>query len=350
MIPGVRKENFRDGSGKDICRYITYCTSERKSFVVLKMDISEKPVILILGAGAVGLSLAGRLVRSCTVYAACRTCHAEKIHRQGLKMEGIWGDEVVHGITCISSPDMAPSHIDYLIITAKGTDTDRICREYAGALRGKTAISIQNGIGNEDVISRYAGQTIGGTIITNFSIRGNGYVRVQNESGPMMLGLWSGDNREILHQIITRIRNAGIPVEESPDIRAAKWEKSLLNIAVNPICALLSIPVGSSMDIHLRDIITNLIRETFQVMRSMDITLRWADADEYLDHLFNRQIPDFSNGYPSMYYDITGGKKTEIDILNGYIVRIGELNGIPTPYNRCITDLIRFQEEKSLIP
>jgi len=181
-------------------------------------------------------------------------------------------------------------------------------------------------------------------VTTNFSVEGPAQVRVKSESGPMMLGVWSGGDAAGLDRLIGIVRAAGIPVERSPDIRAGKWAKSLLNITVNPLCALFSVPVGATADDRLRGVIAHLVEETFAVMAAEGVRVPWATPEAYLAHLFGVQIPDFAAVYPSMYYDIKMGRKTEIDLLNGYVAALGERHGIPTPYNRCIADLIRFRE------
>jgi 2-dehydropantoate 2-reductase len=312
--------------------------------ISVKMKESERPVIAILGAGAVGLSLAGKLAGAARVYVLCRPVHADAIRERGLLMAGIWGDRTVEGIACIVGPEEVPPTVDYIFITAKGTGTAAICEEFAGLMKGKTVVSLQNGIGNEEVIARYAGSVIGGTVTTNFAVEGPAQVRVKSESGPMMLGSWSGGDAADLDRLVAIVRAAGIPVERSPDIRAGKWAKSLLNISVNPLCALFSVPVGATADDRLREIIAHLVRETFAVMAAEGVRVPWATPDEYLAHLFGVQIPDFAAVYPSMYYDIKKGRTTEIDLLNGYVAALGERHGIPAPYNRCIADLIRFKE------
>ncbi|PKL60780.1 MAG: 2-dehydropantoate 2-reductase [Methanomicrobiales archaeon HGW-Methanomicrobiales-4] len=305
----------------------------------------KRPLVVILGAGAVGLSLAGRLARVSSVFVACRPAHTAVIRERGLIMSGIWGDQVVSDIECIEGPDACPPDVDYFIITAKGTDTQNICREYADIIRSRPVVTLQNGIGNEDLISNYSGLTIGGTIITNFSIQGDGHVRVKSESGPVMVGLWNSSEAIVLTRFVTLMKKAGIPIQISSDIRAAKWGKSLLNIAVNPLCALLSAPVGSTGEQDLTGIITGLIMETFAVMKALGITVEWNSPEAYLTHLFTVQIPDFAQVYPSMYYDIRDGKQTEIEFLNGYISAQGDRLKIATPYNHCIVDLIRFRQK-----
>ncbi len=308
------------------------------------MEALQRPVILILGAGAVGLSLAGKLRGVARVYAACRPVHADAIRERGLVMEGAWGDGTVDAIACVAGPEEAPSGIDFVIITAKGTDTRAICEEYAGVIRGRPVASLQNGIGNEEVIACYTDTVIGGTVTTNFSVLGPGHVRVLSESAPMHLGIWSGNDAGILDRLIGVIRSAGIPVEADTDIRSGKWTKALLNIAVNPICALLRAPVRVAADGNVRETVIGLINETFAVADAEGVKLLWATADDYLAHLFSVQVPDFAEVYPSMYYDLRQGRRTEIDLLNGYIARLGERHGIETPHNRCIAGLVRYAE------
>jgi 2-dehydropantoate 2-reductase len=309
------------------------------------MTKDTHPVVLVLGAGAVGLSLAGKLADVASVYAACRPLHAEAIRQRGLAMKGIWGERAVPGITCIAGAEEAPPAPDLVFITAKGTDTHAICEEYAPVLRGRPVISLQNGIGNEEIISSFTSIVIGGTITTNFAVEGPGTVKVLRESGPVSLGLWSaGPGSEVLDRVIALLNSAGIPVEASSDIRAGKWTKALLNIAVNPLTALLGKPVGTVENKHLRKIVIPLIEETFAVMDAENIHLAWKNAGDYLEYLYTVQIPDFAPVYTSMYYDLREGKRTEIELLNGYVALLGEHHAIPTPYNHCIANLVRFRE------
>ncbi|MBP2145261.1 2-dehydropantoate 2-reductase [Methanofollis sp. W23] len=308
------------------------------------MTEANRPDVLVLGAGGVGLSLAGALAAVAHVTVACRPRHAGAIRRDGLVMEGVWGDRTVREIACITGLEESLPAPDLVVITAKGFDTRAICEEYADVLKGRTVASLQNGIGNEEVIAEYARNVIGGTVTTNFSVVGDGHVRVKSQSSPMIFGHWSGPDVEMVGRLVEMVRSAGVLVEASTDIRSAKWSKSLLNLSVNPICALLSVQVGRAADPRLRQVIGAIVRETFMVMEAKGVRTDWTTAEAYLDHLFMVQVPDFDTAYPSMYYDIQAGRRTEIDLLNGYIADQGEVLQVPTPYNRCIADLIRFKE------
>jgi 2-dehydropantoate 2-reductase len=312
--------------------------------------MNSQPRILILGAGAVGLSLAGRLSDVADVHVVCRKIHANVINERGLIMEGIWGSGIFRNISCFSEPGGKHPDFDYIFITSKGTDTATICTQYQNIIKDRPVISIQNGIGNEENIDTFTDKVIGGTVTTNFSIAGPGHVRVRSQSAPMKLGIFPTNegfsNHPIIDRLIALIDEAGIPVIESPDIRSDIWAKSLLNIAVNPIGAILSVPVGASTDEYLWEIICGLIRETFAIIDAEGVTLPWTDAEEYLSYLREVQIPDFAKVFTSMYYDIEKGRQTEIGLLNGFIIDKGIQHGIPTPFNTCISNLIRYKQKQ----
>ncbi|WFN37726.1 2-dehydropantoate 2-reductase [Methanomicrobium antiquum] len=328
--------------------------------------ISKEPKIMILGAGAVGLSIAGMLSKNCYVSAVCRKRHADAISQKGLYKSGIWGEEIIHDIRCYTKSDelfeeLIPSDnkkFDFIIITSKSSDTEKICEEYQNLFKNNIIVSIQNGIGNEEIIEKYAENIIGATITTNFSSPKDGFVKVMSESEPLKLGIYPCEFRKNSHnnsipdynseleQLIEIFKKSGINAKRSKNIRSAIWEKSLLNIAVNPLTALLSIPVGDVLDENLKSLITGLIKETFLVMSAKKITTKWAGPEDYLNYLFDILIPSFSNAYTSMYQDIQLNRKTEIDFINGAVVRFGKEQKIETPFNSCICSLIKYQENK----
>jgi 2-dehydropantoate 2-reductase len=142
--------------------------------------------ILVLGAGAVGLSVAAKLSGVCYVHAVCRKETAGAIDAGGFFMTGIWGENSYR----FSAGDHVPcgQTFDYIFITAKSQDTKAVCRQFADHIRGTETISLQNGIGNEEIISGFTDKVIGGTIITGFEWRGDAAVHVSVEAGPAKLG------------------------------------------------------------------------------------------------------------------------------------------------------------------
>ncbi|MBN2733927.1 MAG: 2-dehydropantoate 2-reductase [Methanomicrobiaceae archaeon] len=317
-----------------------------------------KPEILIIGAGAVGLSIAGKLSDNSRVSVICRKRHRDAINSNGLLMKGVWGDKKICNLNCFSSSEEvieSGKKFNFILITAKSTDTEHICNEFLEILKNSTVISIQNGIGNEDILNQYSNLVLGATITTNFRITADGAVIIQSESEPMKIGLYpdnsyEGENNSfILKNIVQIINKSGIQAEECNDIRSAIWEKSLLNIAVNPITALFSISVGETLDENLKATISGIINEVYSVVNAEKIRVRWNSPEKYLDYLFNYLIPSFSNVYTSMYQDIEMKRLTEIDFINGAVVKLGEKHGIQTPFNSCICSFIKFREKTGLL-
>jgi 2-dehydropantoate 2-reductase len=301
--------------------------------------------VLFLGAGAVGLSVAARLSTVCEVHAVTRLRNVEAIRESGFRLTGTWGDRTCH-FSCAKEVPKGGS-FDYILITAKSKDTKAICRQFADIIRGRETVSLQNGIGNEEIIARFTDRVIGGIIITGFEWRGDGAVHVSEEAAPIKLGRFPEGFDEPVRRLVELINSAGIRVEGSRAIRSDLWGMTLYNCALNPLGAVMEGPYGELLDPASWRIIEKIIREAFEVAAAEGVTLPWASAGEYLACLHDIQIPATARHYSPMLQDLYRGKITEIDFMNGAVVRLGEQHGIPTPVNACICDLIRFREHLS---
>ncbi len=142
--------------------------------------------ILVLGAGAVGLAVAAKLSSVCDVHAVSRKQTVDAILTGGFRLTGIWGTGTLR--FSVSDSIQKDACYDYILITAKSRDTEAICRQYAGIIHGTETVSLQNGIGNEEIISRFTDTVIGGMIITGFEWQGDAGVHVSVEAGPAKLG------------------------------------------------------------------------------------------------------------------------------------------------------------------
>jgi 2-dehydropantoate 2-reductase len=298
--------------------------------------------ILILGAGAVGLSVAAKLSTVCEVHAVCRKSSADAIATRGFTLTGIWGD----GTFRFSASDSVPqdSRFDYIIISSKSQDTESICRQFAPLLVNTETVSLQNGIGNEEIISRFTNRVIGGMIITGFEWRNDAAVHVSVEAGPMMLGRFPSGLDEPVERLAAIMQKAGVRVGTSASIRTELWGKTLYNCALNPLGAIMGVPYGKLSHTASWRIIENIVHETFRVVVAEGVQLPWGSAEEYLAYLKEVQLPATALHHSSMLQDISRGRKTEIDFLNGAVVTKALRHGIPVPYNSAIADLIRFRE------
>jgi len=299
--------------------------------------------ILILGAGAVGLSLAARLSKVSDVYAVCRQKHADIIRTEGFRMRGIWGEET----SFFSCGEDVPKNrdFDYIFISSKSTATRSICEQFADIIIGREVISLQNGIGNEEIIAEHTDHVIGGTIITGFEWTGDASVNVSVESGPMQLGRFPSGVDGSVQKLADMLQQAGVPVSTTENIKGALWSKVLYNCALNPLGAIMGVPYGKLENPHAWSIIEGMIQEAFKVTAAEKVLLPWDNANEYLKYLKEYQLPNTRAHHSSMLQDLEACKRTEIEFLNGAVVLRAKEYAIDVPYNTFITAQIHFMED-----
>ncbi|ABR55413.1 2-dehydropantoate 2-reductase [Methanococcus vannielii SB] len=297
--------------------------------------------VLIIGAGAVGLCLAAKLSRVCNVFAVTREKNAKIIRESGFKMTGIWGN----GIFKFGASEEVPKiDFDYIIIASKGISTESICKQFKDDIKNKNVVSIQNGVGNEEIISKYTDKVIGGTIITGFEWKGNAEVHVSVEGGPMTVGRYPDGTDEEVIDFVKLIKSSGIPITESKNIQGAIWSKTIYNCALNPLGAIMNVNYGKLSNNHSLNIIENIVSEIFEITSKKGVILPWKTPKEYLKYLTEFQLPNTAAHHSSMLQDILKGKMTEIDFLNGAVVSNGKKLGVKTPYNEFITEQVKFLE------
>ncbi|KLK87328.1 2-dehydropantoate 2-reductase [Methanoculleus sediminis] len=299
--------------------------------------------IVVLGAGAVGLTVAAKLSRIADVHAVARTRHADAVRERGFLMTGIWG-EGTYRFSCSEDLPGAWRDADYYIVAAKSTDTEAICRQFADAIGGREVISLQNGIGNEEIIARFTDRVVGAMIITGFEWRGDASVHVSVEAAPMKIGRFPSGTDDAVEDLAALIRDAGIRAEATDSIRTDIWGKTLYNCALNPLGALMNVPYGALVDPHAWAVVAAIVEEAYRVAKVEGVPLPWETAEAYLEYLRTTQLPATAAHHSSMLQDIAGGRKTEIDFMNGAVAALAEKHGVGAPYNTCIAELIRFRE------
>ncbi len=298
--------------------------------------------ILVLGAGAVGLPLAAKLSRVADVVAVTRERSARAITSQGLAISGAWGDESAN-FTCVSEL-AGEEDFNYILITSKSQDTESICRQYKDLIGSCDVVSFQNGIGNEETISRYSDRVIGGVVLTGFVREGDREIHITANAGPMQIGRFPEGLDAGVQGLADIMTRAGIPVEATDRIKGKLWSKNLINCSLNPLSAITGVTYGKLKEPSSWQIIDHLVREIYAVVQADGIRLQWPDPDTFLGYLHGALIPVMASHTSSMLQDILHGHPTEIDFLNGAVVTSGKRLGIATPYNAVISDLIRFRE------
>jgi len=310
---------------------------------------------LIYGAGALGSVLGGFLQESgqSVVYAG-RGEHFSALQKKGLKITGIWGDHIIPPSKIAALDGMAPQVRKFttILLCVKSKDTDDAAAQAAPLLEEDgIMVSIQNGLNNWETIARHVGEdrTVGARVIFGAEIPAPGLARVTVNADDVLLGEpFLPVNRPLLQTLQEDLQLSGIPtrVVSSEEIRAAIWGKVLYNGSLNPLGALLEVPYGRLGDNEeSREIIKNILKEIFQVMRAKQVKVPYTDWEDYYRFLMEKQLPPTVGHRASMLQDILRGRKTEIDALNGAICQYARELGIQTPYNDLLTALIKFKEK-----
>ena len=298
---------------------------------------------LIMGTGALGTVFGGLLLQAGQMVDFIgRGKHFDVLRRQGLTIDGIWGQ--VHLGPVSVSPEDPGRPYDVILLCVKSFDTETACRQIKNLLAaGGLIISIQNGLGNLDIISRECGPAaaVGARVIFGAKISRPGLATVTVYADKVLLGMQPAELQPPqLHQVAAHLNEAGIPTAVVDNIFTHIWEKALYNCALNPLGAILHVTYGElAASPHTRDLMAAIIREMYEVAARMQIALHHASAAAYFRHFLERLVPPTAAHHPSMLQDLQQGRRTEIEALNGAICRYATQHHLSAPINETVCRL-----------
>jgi len=297
----------------------------------------------IVGCGAVGSLFAANLAQLDDVEVWAFDLdreHVEAINEHGLRLSG--AGEVTGKVRATTDPaELPPS--DFGIVATKCMHTAAAIGATAAAFANGAVCSVQNGVGNEEVLAQHVERVIRGTTFPAGRIIGPGHVQwdVKGDTtiGPFEPSPAAMADVERLADACTR---AGMPTKAVEDARGPQWRKLIFNAATNPIGALTGLTHGRVVeDAGLRRLVSGLVDEGKAVAAMQGIELD-ADPEELIDHAAR---PDVAYDHKaSMLQDVEARRPTEIDYLNGGVSRFGREQGVPTPLNDAVTALIKGLE------
>jgi len=307
---------------------------------------------LIMGAGALGTVFGGLLRHSGqSVTFVGRGPHFEHLTTKGLTIGGIWGEFRLGPVVAPEIDQAHPDQYDIILLCVKSFGTPEACRQASPWLKPEgLIISVQNGLGNLEIISQEFGaeRTIGARVIFGAEVTRPGTVTVTVYAAPVLLGAISpGVPQEKLARVAGDLNQAGIPTEVVADIMTHIWGKVLYNCALNPLGAILGVPYGAlGENPGTRELMLRVIEEIYLVAGALGVRLQPATVAGYFQHFMENLLPPTAAHWPSMWQDLKAGRRTEIEALNGAICRYGAAQGIATPYNDTLSRLVRFLEGK----
>jgi 2-dehydropantoate 2-reductase len=298
--------------------------------------------ICVVGCGAVGSLFAANLAQLDDVevwaYDASRE-HVDAINANGLRLSG--AGEVLGRLTATADAAALPP-CDFGIVATKAMHTEAAIGATAHAFAAGYVATVQNGLGNEETLSRHVERVIRGTTFPAGKILEPGHVQ-WDVKGDTTLGPF--DERTPLAEV-ERLADActrgGMPTHAVADARGPQWRKVIFNASTNPIGALTGLTHGRVCERpDLRALVSGRVDEGKAVAAAQGIVLD-ADPEELIDHAAR---PEVAYGHKaSMLQDVEARRQTEIDYLNGGIVRVGRERGVPTPLNQAIWALVKGVE------
>jgi 2-dehydropantoate 2-reductase len=299
----------------------------------------QRPLtVAVMGAGAVGCYFGGMLARAGhDVTMIARPQHVEAMVRDGLRMETKAFDERVR-VKAVTEPAGARD-ADLVLFCVKSTDTEPSGRQLGPFLRPDTLVlCLQNGVDNaERLRGVLPGHEVAAAVVyVATEMAGPGHLK-HHGRGELVI-----EPSRASERVAQALAAAGVPTEISANVRGALWLKLILNCAYNAISAIAQRPYGENVRGEgIWDVMHDVVDECLAVARADGVQVA-GDA-----HAAARKLVEsMPSQYSSTAQDLARGKPTEIDFLNGYVVRRGQALGIATPANRVLWALVKLLESK----
>ena len=296
--------------------------------------------VAVIGAGAVGCYYGGLLLRAGhDVTFIGRQPHVDAINAHGLLLDtktfkGYLPAKAATDATALASPDL-------VLVCVKSADTEQAGRALAGRLRPETSVlSLQNGVDNAQRLRAVTGHAvISAVVYVGSEMAGPGHIR-HHGGGDLAIGASAASDA-----LAQTLEAAGIHTTISDDIEVTLWSKLVINCAFNALSAVADISYGPMLEVEgAKDVVTRAVQEAIAVARACGVAL----PDDLLKNILN--IPTMMpQQKSSTAQDLARGKPSEIDFLNGHIVRKGAELGIPTPTNHALQVMVKLaQRSKEL--
>jgi 2-dehydropantoate 2-reductase len=232
---------------------------------------------------------------------------------------------------------------DFGIVATKAMHTSAAVAATAHAFANGSVASVQNGIGNEEAIAEHVERVIRGTTFPAGRMLEPGHVQ-WDVKGDTTLGPFEPQPapQADVERLADACTRAGMPTHAVADARGPQWRKLIFNAATNPLGALTGLTHGRVCERpDLRALVTGLVDEGKAVAAAQGIELD-ADPEDLIDHAAQKNVA--YDHKASMLQDVEARRQTEVDFLNGGVVRFGGEHGVPTPLNQAIWALVKGVE------
>ena len=299
--------------------------------------------VAVMGAGAVGCYYGAMLARAGhDVVLIARPQHVQAISRTGLRLQTAHFDEQVQ--LAASTDASAVLGADVVLFCVKSTDTESAGAMIEPFLRADALVlCLQNGVDNADRLrARLPQHDVAAAVVyVATEMAGPGHVK-HNGRGELVIA--PSTSAAVSSQALAQaLIAAGVPTEISGNVRGALWAKLTLNCAYNAVSAITQLPYGKTVPgVGIEEVTRDLVAECLAVAAAEGVEI---PGD--INAAVRKIAQTMQDQYSSTAQDLARGKLTEIDYLNGFIVRRGEALGIATPVNRVMWALVKLLESKA---
>ncbi len=299
--------------------------------------------VVVAGAGSIGSLLAAHLARVAEVTVLTRREeHAAALREQGLRVSG--RSDFTAELDATADPAALPTDAGLAILASKSTDLEALAARLEGALSGATVMTIQNGLGAEEIVSAHGGwPLLSAVTFMSGTRRGDAHVEYVLDTAT-----WIGPYRETTEadarRVAELIEAGGLKAEAFPDLRPAQWSKLVFNATVNGVAALTGLPhdfhfAQTERPSDLGHLVRDLVDEGKAVAAAAGVELH--------DDPWEMNVLATQRGhrhYPSMLEDVEARRPTEVELINGALVREAERHGVPVPLQTAVYRLVKARE------
>jgi 2-dehydropantoate 2-reductase len=298
--------------------------------------------ITVVGAGAMGGSYGGLLAvagHEVSLIDAWRA-HVDAINRDGLRVDGVRGEHRVR-LPAATEPK-AGATADAVIVFVDANNTDKAGETAARLLEPDGfAITFQNGIGNVEKLQVALGpeRVLGGSSMCSAASRGPGHVCLTH-MGLTSVGEIDGRASARANRLIEALRSAGLEAEFEPNVMGLIWQKFVVNCGVNAIAATTGLRGGEIVRLRELDAFQDrVLEEVMAVIGAKDIRLPNPEIVAKIKAQCHKKF-----NKPSMLQHVEAGRRTEIDALNGALIREARALGLAVPNNEALVALLKGRE------
>ncbi|MFA4993386.1 MAG: 2-dehydropantoate 2-reductase [Candidatus Omnitrophota bacterium] len=299
--------------------------------------------IVIVGPGAMGCLFAAFLSKSKEeVWLLDKNReNAARINENGISLEGVSGAWQAKPKTTANVQDIGKA--DLILICVKSFNTKQAIEQIKPLLQENTKImTLQNGIGNIEIIAESAGEdkVIGGITSEGATLIETGLIRHAGR-GETNIGTIDGKMPVEIRSIREVFNKAGLQTKLSRDIKGLVWSKLIINVGINALTAITRLPNGKLTEFEgTKRILRDAVTEATRIAKRKRIKLIYDDPLAKVEAVCENTSVNIS----SMLQDVLKKKRTEIDFINGVIVRLGQELGIAVPTNKLLVDLVKTIE------